>query len=237
MSELYTEPQEIIERKERVKSADTLFSWECTPPRNPANDWFLFILASVFSGGAGYLMRTDVVMMILGVATVLLVVGFLSFTAYQPHHYKYELTREGIRVTDEERVPEIVFTIIRGLAWFGVIACLIAVVVVGPMAFVGAGTAALGAFSFTGFKKKPYHYELYFYNHSELRYFEGTRMVKIVPLLDANQTALTKDDFSCHLQANKEDYLRLVEHIRPLLDSCQTKVLEEEMDLWEGYDS
>ncbi|MGL6313491.1 hypothetical protein [Vibrio sp. WXL103] len=235
MSELYTEPQEIIERKERVKTADTLFSWECTPPRNPANDWFLFILASVFSGGAGYLMRTDVVMAILGVATALSVVGFLSFTAFQPRHYKYELTREGIRVTSEERVPEVVFTIIRGLAWFGAIACLIAVVVIGPMAFVGAGAAALGAFSFTGFTKKTSHYELVFYHHSQFRYYEAGREFQIVPMLTIEPNEHEGWHFSCYARATKEDFYRVVEHMKPLLKTCEVKIVEYDEELIGDY--
>ncbi|MGL6313489.1 hypothetical protein [Vibrio sp. WXL103] len=235
MTDLYTEPQEIIERKERVKTADTLFSWECTPPRNAIGDLALFLFAFVVSGVSAYLMRSDVVTMTLSIATFLSVIAFLSFTAYQPHHYQYELTREGIRVTDEERVPEIVFTIIRGLAWFGVIACLIAVVVIGPMAFVGAGAAALGAFSFTGFKKKASHYELVFYHHSQFRYCEAGREFRVVPMLTIEPNDHEGWHFSCYAHATKEDFYRVVEHMKPLLKTCEVKIVEFEEELIGDY--
>ncbi|MGL6313486.1 hypothetical protein [Vibrio sp. WXL103] len=235
MSELYTEPQEIIERKERVKTADTLFSWECTPPRNRAGDWVMFILVCIMSGGWGYFTRSHVVMMILTILTILSLAAFFSFTAFQPHHYKYELTHEGIRVTDEERVPEIVFTIIRGLAWFGVIACLIAVVVIGPMAFVGAGAAALGAFSFTGFKKKASHYELVFYHHCQFRYCEAEHEFRVVPMLTIEPNDHEGWHFSCYAHATKEDFYRVVEHMKPLLKTCEVKIVEYEEELIGDY--
>ncbi|MGL6313495.1 hypothetical protein [Vibrio sp. WXL103] len=225
ITDLYTDPQEITERKERVKTADTLFSWECTPPRNLANDWFLFILASVISGVAGYLMRTDVIAMTIGIVVPSLVIAFLSFTAFQPHHYKYELTREGIRVTDEERVPEIVFTIVRGLAWFGVIACLIAVVVVGPMAFVGAGAAALGAFSFTGFKKEAGHYVYLFHHYAEIRYFESDYALGVFPIMDKDPNNIRSRLIS-DLHVNPAELDDVVNQIKQVIDVSEVKFVE-----------
>ncbi|MGL6313494.1 hypothetical protein [Vibrio sp. WXL103] len=225
MSELYTEPQEITERKERVKTAETLFSWECTPPRNRAGDWVMFILVCIMSGGWGYFTRSHVVMMILTILTILSLAAFFSFTAFQPHHYKYELTREGIRVTDEERVPEIVFTIVRGLAWFGVIACLIAVVVVGPMAFVGAGAAALGAFSFTGFKKEAGHYVYLFHHYAEIRYFEGDYALGVFPIMDEDPNNIRSRLIS-DLHVNPAELDDVVNQIKQVIDVSEVKFVE-----------
>ncbi|MGL6313484.1 hypothetical protein [Vibrio sp. WXL103] len=232
MSEIYTDPREITDRKDRVKSADALLSWEFTPPRNAIVDLTMFLLACSIASGLGYMMRTDIIAMTIGIVAPSSVIAFLSFTALQPRNYQYNLTREGIRVTSEERVPEMVFTIIRGLAWFGVLACLIAVVVVGPMAFVGAGAAALGAFSFTGFKKKASHYELVFFHHSQLRYCEADKEFRIVPMLTIEPNDHEGWHFCCYAHATKEDFYRVVEHMKSLLKTCEVKIVEhsEELD-------
>ncbi|MGS3179460.1 hypothetical protein ACB265_08450, partial [Aeromonas dhakensis] len=44
--------------------------------------------------------------------------------------------------------------IVRGLAWLGVVVCVVAVAILGPLALVGAGGMALFAIFFTNFEKK-----------------------------------------------------------------------------------
>ncbi|MGL6313493.1 hypothetical protein [Vibrio sp. WXL103] len=230
MNELHTDPQEITERKERVKTAETLFSWDCIPPRNSISDIAMVLFACFLSVGLGYMMRSNVIAMTMAIVIPSSVIAFLNFTALQPHHYKYELTREGIRVIDEERVPEIVFTVIRGLAWFGVVACLVAVVVVGPMAFVGAGAAAVGAFSFTGFKKKASHYVYLFHSYSEIRYFEGDYALGVFPVMDEDpdnmRTRLISD-----LHVSPADLDTVVSQIRQVIDVSEIKYVECSADL------
>ena len=68
--------------------------------------------------------------------------------------YHYRLTTEGVIVTYQDSIPEIAYTIVRGLAWFGVVICVMAVAVLGPLALVGAGGMALLAVFFTEFKKE-----------------------------------------------------------------------------------
>ncbi|WP_053411104.1 hypothetical protein [Vibrio hepatarius] len=54
-------------------------------------------------------------------------------------HRYYHLTSMGIHYTKQDMIPEVAYKIARGLAWVGIAVCIIAVFVLGPLAFVGAG--------------------------------------------------------------------------------------------------
>ena len=49
-------------------------------------------------------------------------------------------------------IPEVAYKIVRGFAWVGIAVCIIAVFVLGSLAFVGAGAFALMAFGMTNFQ-------------------------------------------------------------------------------------
>lgn len=68
--------------------------------------------------------------------------------------YHYRLTSEGLIAIYQDAIPEMAYKIIRVLAWFGVLVCVVAVAVLGPLSLVGAGGMALFAIFFTDFKKE-----------------------------------------------------------------------------------
>ncbi len=88
--------------------------------------------------------------------------------------YHYRLTTEGLVITYHDAIPEVAYTIVRGLVWFGlvwfglvwfglvwfglvwfgVVVCVLAVAILGPLALVGAGGMALFAVFFTDFKSE-----------------------------------------------------------------------------------
>jgi len=73
--------------------------------------------------------------------------------------YHYRLTTEGLVTTYHDAIPDAAYTVVRGLAWFGVVVCIVGVAFLGPAALIGAGGMALGAFFFTGFKNVETTYE------------------------------------------------------------------------------
>ncbi len=89
--------------------------------------WFCFILASIGVLITRYLFIPD-------------------------KHRCYHLTSMGIHYTEQDMIPEVAYKIARGLAWVGIVVCIIAVVVLGPLAFVGAGAFALMSFGITNFQ-------------------------------------------------------------------------------------
>lgn len=81
---------------------------------------------------------------------------------------KYKIMPLGIVSIEKDCIPETVFKIIRILAWGGVVTCLLAVFIVGPMAFVGAGGSALMAFQLINAQPVERTHEFYFIGHYKL---------------------------------------------------------------------
>ncbi|OOE92405.1 hypothetical protein BZG76_07640 [Salinivibrio sp. AR647] len=67
-------------------------------------------------------------------------------------HRCYHLTPLGIHYTEKDMIPDVAYQVVRGLAWVGIVVCIIAVFVLGPLAFVGAGGFALMSFGMTNFR-------------------------------------------------------------------------------------
>ncbi|OOE77929.1 hypothetical protein BZG72_15995 [Salinivibrio sp. PR6] len=66
-------------------------------------------------------------------------------------HYCYHLTSLGIHYTEKDMIPDVAYQVVRGFAWVGIVVCIIAAFMLGPLAFVGAGGCALMSFGMTNF--------------------------------------------------------------------------------------
>ncbi|MGU5817261.1 hypothetical protein ACV1EC_20425 [Aeromonas hydrophila] len=87
---------------------------------------------------------------------------YLRYLVMADKDYHYRLTTEGLIVTYQEAIPEMAYTIVRGLAWLAMAICVMAVSVLGPLALVGAGGMALFAIFFTDFKREVSEHETMF---------------------------------------------------------------------------
>ena len=83
-----------------------------------------------------------------------IVAAFTRYLWLADKNYHYRLTTEGVIVAYQDAIPEAAYAIVRGLAWLGVVVCVMAVAVLGPLALVGAGGMALFAVFFTDFKSE-----------------------------------------------------------------------------------
>lgn len=92
------------------------------------------------------------VYMMVGMSIVMTL--YLRYLVMADKNYHYRMTTEGLIVTYHDAIPEVAYTIVRGLAWFGVVVCVMAVAVLGPLALVGAGGMALFAVFFTDFNSE-----------------------------------------------------------------------------------
>ncbi|QIR07489.1 hypothetical protein [Salinivibrio costicola] len=77
-------------------------------------------------------------------------------------HRCYYLTSMGIHYTEKDMIPDVAYQVVRGFAWVGIVVCVIAVFVLGPLAFVGAGGFALMSFGMTNFKPTTEKHEVFF---------------------------------------------------------------------------
>jgi hypothetical protein len=67
-------------------------------------------------------------------------------------HRCYHLTPLGIHYTEKDMIPDVAYQVVRGFAWVGIVVCIIAAFILGPLAFVGAGGFALMSFGMTNFR-------------------------------------------------------------------------------------
>ncbi|EJL6523032.1 hypothetical protein RDG66_18825 [Vibrio cholerae] len=158
--------QELELLKQNLHSSEVIHQWECTTGdiSNMAR-WFCAIFAG-FLLPSLFLLFGDIAFN----STEFW--GFISFGAagmaavrylFMPdHRYCYSLTQAGIHYTDQEVIPDAAYTFVRGFAWVGIAVCLLALAVVGPLAFVGAGGFALLAFGLTNFRPTVDHENVYF---------------------------------------------------------------------------
>ncbi|TKF22880.1 hypothetical protein FCV50_23420 [Vibrio kanaloae] len=88
-----------------------------------------------------------------GLLAFMTVMVLVSRYLFSPDKHRcYHLTALGIHYTEQDMIPEVAYKIARGFAWVGIGVCIIAVFVLGPLAFVGAGAFALMSFGMTNFQ-------------------------------------------------------------------------------------
>ncbi|MDH0138318.1 hypothetical protein N7331_07995 [Aeromonas caviae] len=178
------EQQRILDaHQKKVREAPTLHEWNIrveTP--------FVWLVISI---PVGIMMSIGIWLVYsdddAGWAPIIMGVIVAAFTRYlwlADKNYHYRLTTEGVIVTYQDVIPEVAYTIVRGLAWLGVVVCVFAVAVLGPFSLVGAGGMALLAIFFTDFKsevtehetmfKKDWDYTLIISNKKKALRFEST---------------------------------------------------------------
>ncbi|AKB04934.1 Uncharacterised protein [Vibrio cholerae] len=159
---------ELEQLKANLHSSEVLYQWECVAFSERRGDiarWFIGIFAG-FLPALLFIPLGDIPFnskgfwgfMIFGIVFVLVA----RYLFMPDHRYCYSLTQAGIHYTDQEVIPDAAYTFVRGFAWVGIAVCLLALAVVGPLAFVGAGGFALLAFGLTNFRPTVDHENVYF---------------------------------------------------------------------------
>ncbi|HIF9355500.1 TPA: hypothetical protein ACX6RJ_003560 [Photobacterium damselae] len=102
--------------------------------------------------------------------------------------YYFAINQYGMLSRNEQIIPEIAYTIVRYSAWVGCGICLFAAILVGPIAFVGAGGAALLSFQMTNFRSVARKSQCLFDNAAILKnYCENDYLLRtensMIPLI------------------------------------------------------
>jgi len=136
------EQQRIIEaNQKRVREAPTLHEWNVQVPTPFA--WLMILtvttIMTLFAVGCVLLAGDgDGGFAYLAFGVAMAMTPYFRYLVMADKSYHYRLTTEGVIVIYQDIIPEVAYTIVRGLAWLGVVVCVIAVVVLGPLAMVGA---------------------------------------------------------------------------------------------------
>ncbi|MNF90481.1 hypothetical protein D3C77_497940 [compost metagenome] len=217
------EQQRIIDANQRrVREATTIYEWDIRVKTPYA--WLIIIipLGALISIGIWSVLGGEMISLGWG----LIVMGgglslYFRYLVMADKSYNYRLTTEGVVVTYHDAIPEIAYTIVRGLAWLGVVVCVMAVAVLGPLALVGSGGMALFAIFFTGFKsevsehetmfKKDWGYTLIISNKKKALRFESNPF---------------KISYSDNLYCKSEDFEKIVELIKGQIRCAEIKYIK-----------
>jgi len=147
-------------RQQRVREAPTLYEWDIKVATVYGIGWLVVIIPCgimVLIGLVAHWYESD---QWYGFFFMTLIFApFIRYLWLADKQYHYRLTIEGLVTTYHDAIPDAAYAVVRGLAWFGVVVCIVGVAFLGPAALVGAGGMALGAFFFTGFKNVETTYE------------------------------------------------------------------------------
>ncbi|ATY80818.1 hypothetical protein CVS42_08260 [Aeromonas veronii] len=139
--------------------------------------------------------------------------------------YQYHITSKGIYYTVQDDIPEIAFTIMRGVGWFGCIACVLAAGLLGPAAFIGAGASALLAWKIKDMKPELKE-EVCLYSNgdkAELTLFEKGRAIKLHGREHISEFGV--------LYCLEGEYQKVLKMLYPYLDNYEV----HEVDSWRAF--
>ncbi|MGF1807958.1 hypothetical protein L4C31_22230, partial [Aliivibrio sifiae] len=135
---------------------------------------------------------------------------FLIFFASADIKRIYKFTKNGILTEQADVVPEYAYQCIRMIGRVGVFLCLIAVVFVGPMAFVGAGASALLSFKLVNFRLKSMMFETLYFDESAIFKANKENYIDITPnsplFLSLDSIFCNKDNVDDIFNTLKEFY-------------------------------
>ncbi|HIF9173669.1 TPA: hypothetical protein ACX6PS_002351 [Photobacterium damselae] len=167
----------------------------------PVYEWELIVNTISFRTKMMYIMLLGsfgvaIVFFLLGfswLSLVPIVVGsFLTpwfrYLVNSDKRYYFAINQYGMYSRNEQIIPEIAYTIVRYSAWVGCGICLFATILVGPIAFVGAGGAALLSFQMTNFRSVARKSQCLFDNAAILKnYCENDYLLRtensMIPLI------------------------------------------------------
>lgn len=117
------EQQRIIDANQRrVREATTIYEWDIRVKTPYA--WLIIIipLGALISIGIWSVLGGEMISLGWG----LIVMGgglslYFRYLVMADKNYNYRLTTEGVVVTYHDAIPEIAYTIVRGLVWFGLV--------------------------------------------------------------------------------------------------------------------
>ncbi|MGW7677417.1 hypothetical protein [Shewanella sp. S23-S33] len=147
-------------RQQRVREAPTLYEWDIRVATVYGLFWLTFLIPCGCLALIGcYLLSGDTSLGIGLIIMALIMCLSARYLWFADKQYHYRLTTEGLVTTYHDAIPDAAYAVVRGLAWFGVVVCIVGVAFLGPAVLVGAGGFAVMAFFFTGFKNVETTYE------------------------------------------------------------------------------
>ncbi|MGR5499429.1 hypothetical protein ACQKP3_01775 [Vibrio sp. DNB22_10_4] len=166
-----------------LDEAKSIFNWTVTPRRVTSDYIFIgfFVCLSISTGLYLYINDASIGFALFSTTIWLLICLFVYSTMLKPQTYDFELTRHGIRIGTTDNAHEMFYTATRKAAWVGCGVCILAFLVVGPLAFAGGAAFALMAPKFTQFKRQTVYSSFHFHEVVSFKYHRKSWYMSIHP--------------------------------------------------------
>jgi hypothetical protein len=220
------EQQRIIDaNQKRVREAPTLHEWDTRVPEAYAWVMISIVVGSMmllFGGGSVYSTGgNDWSFFYIALGVSIVMIFYLRYLVMADKNYHYRLTTEGLIVTYQEAIPEMAYTIVRGLAWLAMAICVMAVSVLGPLALVGAGGMAIFAIFFTNFKREVSEHETMFKKDWDYMLLISTKKNAL-----RFESTPFKISYSDNVYCNHTDFKKVVELIKSQIRCVEIKYIK-----------
>ncbi|USD67121.1 hypothetical protein [Vibrio sp. SCSIO 43136] len=158
-------------KKKELENSRTIFRWRTTPKRE-LYDWILEGIMVVLSTTLFiiHFENTPLIASLL-FSIWLLFVSYWHNTVSKPMTYEYELSNKGVYFKEICNVSEGYYKVLRGGGAVGILVCIAAFLVIGPLAFVGAGAYALYAPKMATVQRIVNHKYFVLPNRCRLKYY------------------------------------------------------------------
>jgi hypothetical protein len=220
------EQQRIIDaNQKRVREAPTLYEWDTRVPEAYAWVMISIVVGSMmllFGGGSVYSTGgNDWSFFYIALGVSIVMIFYLRYLVMADKNYHYRLTTEGLIVTYQEAIPEMAYTIVRGLAWLAMAICVMAVSVLGPLALVGAGGMAIFAIFFTNFKREVSEHETMFKKDWDYMLLISTKKNAL-----RFESTPFKISYSDNVYCNHTDLKKVIELIKSQIRCVEIKYIK-----------
>ena len=168
------EPLDKEQQFERLYATPPVYEWELIVNPIPFRTKMVYVmlLGSLGVGMMFFLLGFSWLSLVPIVVGSFLTPWFRYLVNADKRHC-YAINQYGMYSTEEQIIPEIAYTIVRRSAWVGCAICVFAAIFIGPMAFVGAGGAALMSFTMTNFRSVPHKSQCLFDGYAKLDHIDG----------------------------------------------------------------
>ncbi|KXU80571.1 hypothetical protein [Aeromonas enteropelogenes] len=120
--------------------------------------------------------------------------GRYLFAPNQLYHYR--MTTKGIYYTQQDKIPEMAYTIARGIGGLLIVGSIIAVGLVGPLALAGAGAGVFLAFKITNMKPEKKYLGAFYTAEGTLKTFreDSAFIIESLPFKLINHIVVNCND-------------------------------------------
>lgn len=161
-----------------------------------------------------------------GLSLFFVICILMSRYLFSPNQlYHYSITAKGIYYTKQDNIPDVAYSVARGIGYLVVIVSILAVSILGPMALVGAGGGVFLSGALRKMRPKVKCFGRLFVEQGHIRLFNRNFAIYI-------RGEPHELDTQIEVYCSEENYQIVLKTIYPFLDNYEV----QEVDRWRDFD-